>query len=176
MVPEWCYKNRYKSLDKIRRVRQPTLFLSGRSDTLIPPTHMDSLYLVSWILISLSNLILLSMIYSFSVACMALYSQPTKYTVTLCTWSLAQDQLWLDAVPNTTNDPSVIRTTDLLIVCQRTSHWTTAAVWLSGSRLLCGSCHGCSCHDMFMICMPLQCVCIHHTLKLAWIDELKISN
>ncbi|XP_067936432.1 protein ABHD13-like [Watersipora subatra] len=47
MVPEWCYKNRYKSLDKIRRVRQPTLFLSGRSDTLIPPTHMDSLYLAS---------------------------------------------------------------------------------------------------------------------------------
>ncbi|KAF6023075.1 hypothetical protein EB796_018613 [Bugula neritina] len=29
-IPDWCYKNKYRSIEKIANVRHPTLFLSGR--------------------------------------------------------------------------------------------------------------------------------------------------
>ena len=43
-VPDWFYKNKYPSVERIALVRQPTLFLSGRSDDLVPPSHMDRLH------------------------------------------------------------------------------------------------------------------------------------
>ena len=49
------------------------------------------------------------------------------YTVIICSWDLAKEQLWLNAPPNTTNNPSVTQTTETVIICQFTNHRTTAA-------------------------------------------------
>jgi len=46
-LPTWCYKNIFPSVDVIRTVRVPTLFLSGLADQLVPPRQMMKLYNVS---------------------------------------------------------------------------------------------------------------------------------
>lgn len=46
-LPTWCYKNIFPSVDVIRSVSVPTLFLSGLADQLVPPRHMMKLYNVS---------------------------------------------------------------------------------------------------------------------------------
>ncbi|XP_023334317.1 protein ABHD13 [Eurytemora carolleeae] len=43
-IPVWFYKNQFKSGKKICRLTQPTLFISGLADKLIPPKMMTSLY------------------------------------------------------------------------------------------------------------------------------------
>jgi len=43
-LPVWFYKNQFKSGRKSCRITQPTLFLSGLSDQLIPPKMMTDLY------------------------------------------------------------------------------------------------------------------------------------
>jgi len=43
-LPVWFYKNQFKSQRKACRITQPTLFLSGLSDQLIPPRMMNDLY------------------------------------------------------------------------------------------------------------------------------------
>lgn len=43
-IPVWFYKNQFKSKRKICRLSQPTLFLSGLDDKLIPPRMMTDLY------------------------------------------------------------------------------------------------------------------------------------
>lgn len=43
-LPVWFYKNQFKSHRKACRLTQPTLFLSGLSDQLIPPRMMNDLY------------------------------------------------------------------------------------------------------------------------------------
>ena len=44
-LPVWFYKNQFKSHRKACRITQPTLFLSGLSDKLIPPQMMNDLYI-----------------------------------------------------------------------------------------------------------------------------------
>jgi fermentation-respiration switch protein FrsA (DUF1100 family) len=44
LLPVWFYKNQFKSGRKACRITQPTLFLSGLSDQLIPPGMMTELY------------------------------------------------------------------------------------------------------------------------------------
>jgi len=44
-LPVWFYKNQFKSHLKSCRITQPTLFLSGLSDKLIPPKMMNDLYI-----------------------------------------------------------------------------------------------------------------------------------
>ncbi|XP_066926422.1 protein ABHD13-like [Clytia hemisphaerica] len=43
-LPEWCYKNKFLSINRVRLITTPTLFLSGLSDQLVPPNHMLKLY------------------------------------------------------------------------------------------------------------------------------------
>lgn len=43
-LPVWFYKNQFKSHRKACRITQPTLFLSGLADKLIPPKMMNDLY------------------------------------------------------------------------------------------------------------------------------------
>jgi len=42
-LPEWCYKNKFPSVDRVRSITTPTLFLSGLADQLVPPNHMVKL-------------------------------------------------------------------------------------------------------------------------------------
>ena len=44
-LPVWFYKNQFRSHRKACRITQPTLFLSGLSDKLIPPHMMNDLYI-----------------------------------------------------------------------------------------------------------------------------------
>lgn len=46
-LPSWCYKNKYPSIDRVKSITTPTLFLSGLADQLVPPKHMSKLYNVS---------------------------------------------------------------------------------------------------------------------------------
>lgn len=46
-VPEWCYKNKFRSKHCIGKVEQPTLFLVGLKDALVPPKMMLQLYDIS---------------------------------------------------------------------------------------------------------------------------------
>ncbi|ODM99589.1 Alpha/beta hydrolase domain-containing protein 13 [Orchesella cincta] len=43
-VPNFCYKNRFESLQKIGSVACPTLFISGTNDELLPPSMTNELY------------------------------------------------------------------------------------------------------------------------------------
>ncbi|KAH7636660.1 hypothetical protein HUG17_6866 [Dermatophagoides farinae] len=43
-VPDWFYKSRFNSIDKISRITVPTIFISGLSDELIPPKMMIQLF------------------------------------------------------------------------------------------------------------------------------------
>jgi len=43
-VPNWCYKNVYPSLSKMRYIKVPILFLSGGQDELVPPQMMEKLH------------------------------------------------------------------------------------------------------------------------------------
>jgi len=47
LIPNWFYKNRYESLQKITKLSLPTLFISGLSDELIPAEMMTRLFNVS---------------------------------------------------------------------------------------------------------------------------------
>lgn len=47
-VPDWFYKSRFNSIDKISRITVPTIFISGLSDELIPPKMMIQLFKVSF--------------------------------------------------------------------------------------------------------------------------------
>ncbi|OTF69441.1 hypothetical protein BLA29_012184, partial [Euroglyphus maynei] len=42
-MPDWFYKSRFNSIDKISRITVPTIFISGLSDELIPPKMMVQL-------------------------------------------------------------------------------------------------------------------------------------
>ena len=44
LIPNWFYKNRYESIQKISKINLPTLFLSGLADELIPPEMMTRLF------------------------------------------------------------------------------------------------------------------------------------
>jgi len=44
ILPVWFYKNQFKSGKMVCRITQPTLFLSGLADKLIPPRMMTTLY------------------------------------------------------------------------------------------------------------------------------------
>ncbi|OXU18633.1 hypothetical protein TSAR_014855 [Trichomalopsis sarcophagae] len=43
-LPLFCYKNKYLTLNKVRSLSVPTLFISGRQDKLVPPKMMDELF------------------------------------------------------------------------------------------------------------------------------------
>jgi len=43
-VPNWCYKNVYPSITKIRHIKVPVLFLSGGQDELVPAAMMEKLH------------------------------------------------------------------------------------------------------------------------------------
>ncbi|CAF0990898.1 unnamed protein product [Rotaria magnacalcarata] len=43
-VPNWCYKNVYPSLSKMRSIKVPILFLSGGQDELVPSQMMEKLH------------------------------------------------------------------------------------------------------------------------------------
>ncbi|XP_034255413.1 protein ABHD13 [Thrips palmi] len=43
-LPMWCHKNKFLSFNKVRRITLPSLFLSGLSDDLVPPSMMECLY------------------------------------------------------------------------------------------------------------------------------------
>ncbi|KAK7091462.1 protein ABHD13-like [Littorina saxatilis] len=43
-IPSWCYKNLFPSLSRIPKVQQPTLFMCGKKDELVPPVMMQSMY------------------------------------------------------------------------------------------------------------------------------------
>lgn len=45
-IPNWFYKNQFNTAAKVGQVSQPTLFLSGLQDELIPPSMMFLLYQV----------------------------------------------------------------------------------------------------------------------------------
>ena len=47
IVPDWFYKSRYSSIEKISKISFPILFISGLSDELIPPNMMSKLFNVS---------------------------------------------------------------------------------------------------------------------------------
>lgn len=42
--PIFFYKNKYLSYQKVKQIRIPTLFISGLSDSLVPPKMMQELY------------------------------------------------------------------------------------------------------------------------------------
>ena len=44
MLPNWFFKNQFKSRWKVCRISAPALFLSGAADALIPPKMMLELY------------------------------------------------------------------------------------------------------------------------------------
>ncbi|KAF4527333.1 hypothetical protein B566_EDAN001110 [Ephemera danica] len=44
MLPLCCYKNKFMSVNKMSRVTQPSLFISGLADTLVPPRMMSQLH------------------------------------------------------------------------------------------------------------------------------------
>jgi hypothetical protein len=48
-LPDLCFKNQYQSIDKVKHLTVPGLFISGQADTMIPPKMMSSLFDVSWI-------------------------------------------------------------------------------------------------------------------------------
>lgn len=43
-LPDVCFKNQYRSIDKIKFVTIPGLFISGQADTMIPPRMMKQLF------------------------------------------------------------------------------------------------------------------------------------
>ncbi|KAL8558237.1 hypothetical protein ACOMHN_040935 [Nucella lapillus] len=43
-IPHWCYKNLFPSQHRIAKVQQPTLFVCGMKDELVPPVMMQTLY------------------------------------------------------------------------------------------------------------------------------------
>ncbi|XP_064488844.1 protein ABHD13-like isoform X2 [Ornithodoros turicata] len=43
-LPEFCYKNQFQSIQKVPKMKTPTLFVSGLSDALTPPSMMQRLY------------------------------------------------------------------------------------------------------------------------------------
>lgn len=44
VIPNWFYKSRYDSCQKIEEITLPTLFISGLSDELVPPSMMAKLF------------------------------------------------------------------------------------------------------------------------------------
>ena len=44
MIPKWFYKNRFDSRWKVKRLANPTLFISGSADNLVPPGMMTELF------------------------------------------------------------------------------------------------------------------------------------
>jgi len=44
LLPDVCFKNKYKSIDKLKFVTMPGLFISGQADTMIPPKMMNQLF------------------------------------------------------------------------------------------------------------------------------------
>eukprot|EP00042_Codosiga_hollandica_P019936 m.62868 g.62868 ORF g.62868 m.62868 type:complete len:123 (+) comp49602_c0_seq3:748-1116(+) len=42
-LPNFVFRNKFDNISKIRKVRVPTLLLSGETDEMIPPTMMDAL-------------------------------------------------------------------------------------------------------------------------------------
>lgn len=43
-LPDFCYKNQFRSIDKVPKVTVPILFVCGLSDALIPPSMTQRLY------------------------------------------------------------------------------------------------------------------------------------
>lgn len=50
MIPDWFYKSRFDSINKISKIALPTLFISGQADEIIPREMMNELFHVSHIL------------------------------------------------------------------------------------------------------------------------------
>ncbi|XP_064652237.1 protein ABHD13-like [Lineus longissimus] len=46
-LPDWCFKNQYPSMELVKQIKTPTLFISGQADALIPPPMMESLHAAS---------------------------------------------------------------------------------------------------------------------------------
>ncbi|GFY66582.1 hypothetical protein TNIN_479521 [Trichonephila inaurata madagascariensis] len=46
-LPTWTFKNQFLSLKKIKTVKRPSLFISGRADAIIPPRMMKKLLEIS---------------------------------------------------------------------------------------------------------------------------------
>ncbi|GFS87416.1 hypothetical protein NPIL_441731 [Nephila pilipes] len=46
-LPTWTFKNQFLSLKKIKGIKRPSLFISGRADAIIPPRMMKKLLEVS---------------------------------------------------------------------------------------------------------------------------------
>jgi len=47
-LPDFCFKNQYQSILKIKQSTLPGLFISGQADSMIPPRMMKLLYDVSY--------------------------------------------------------------------------------------------------------------------------------
>lgn len=43
-LPDFCFKNQYRSLEKLKHITIPGLFISGLADTMIPPRMMKQLF------------------------------------------------------------------------------------------------------------------------------------
>ncbi len=58
LLPDVFFKNQYRSIEKIRHITVPGLFISGLADTMIPPTMMKTLFEVKFIsyLVSLKRI------------------------------------------------------------------------------------------------------------------------
>jgi len=43
-LPDFCFKNQYQSIEKVKFLTLPSLFISGQADTMIPPIMMKVLF------------------------------------------------------------------------------------------------------------------------------------
>lgn len=43
-LPDWSFKNQFRSIEKVRNIRVPVLFISGLSDEIVPPMMMASFF------------------------------------------------------------------------------------------------------------------------------------
>lgn len=43
-LPDFCFKNQYQSIEKVKFLTLPSLFISGQADTMIPPQMMKTLF------------------------------------------------------------------------------------------------------------------------------------
>jgi abhydrolase domain-containing protein 13 len=43
-LPDFCFKNQYQSIEKVKFLTLPSLFISGQADTMIPPIMMKILF------------------------------------------------------------------------------------------------------------------------------------
>ncbi len=63
LLPDIFFKNQYRSIDKLKHITIPGLFISGLADTMIPPRMMKTLFDVKnyKFIELLTNMVLLSL-------------------------------------------------------------------------------------------------------------------